>query len=236
MISGRYHYILKDAIMTEQHHRVFQRRTQYEGKLFQLFLRFKPDMEFSYEICVNEETPTSRRDFLLSLGKQGLMLKFAFARLSQEQEDECVQPWMESEIGLPLEYGTPARRHFSMREFIELSVFDNKAELLEMVDGQSEPSGEVQHNKSTEAASITGKEGGGSDQTQSIDDDEWIACGHSKSRLTTHLELQHYLGRSYQWARYLLGYEYVRYAVAMLTGKPLTAHTNDLARKTGPTD
>lgn len=222
MLSGRYYHVWKDA--TENDERIFQKRTQFDGKLFQLLLRFKPDIEFSFEICANEEAPASRRDLVLSLNKKGLVLKFTIACISQAQEDIFRQPCMESEIGLPSENGGPAKRHFSMREFIELSVFDNKAELLKMVDEQSESKGDFHASKSTEAASIAGKEGCGSDQTQSGNDGQWIASGHSQSRLTNNLELQHYWGKPSQWARYLLRNEYVRYAVAILTGKLLTAY------------
>lgn len=139
-----------------------KRRVNFNGKLFQLFLRFKADVEFNFSICVNEETTASRRVFLLNLGSQGLVLKLTTLgsdEASHFDGDEWRRPSEESEIGLPSKDGTPARRDFSLREFLEFSSLDNKDKILKILDEQSKLSLDVPPSNLTTTTSITRKEG-----------------------------------------------------------------------------
>lgn len=195
-------------------------QSQYDGKVIQLFLRFNADTEFSFEICLNEEEKTLRRDFLLSLGKQGSVLKFTTLGSEAGLEEGWRRPWEESDIGLPSEDGTPARRQFSLRQFIELSQYDNKDKLLLMLDERSKTKVEAESNKSVETTATTGEGSISEDRTSSDDH------GHGESarenfnpKLVNHTRLQLYLQDASQWLMRLKANEYVRLSVAVLTGK-----------------
>lgn len=203
-------------------HEWHNRKLQHEGKVFRLFLRFKADIDFSYAICVNEETTTLRRDFLFNLGKQGSV---KFTTLHPDDIDEHIRdrhrPWEESEIGLPSENGTPAKREFSLREIIQRSTFDNKDELLQILDTQSKSNADRQPNTSTMATS-PGRE------TKHIlqdilpedgkDDENKSSWGFSLQPLTNH-KIHHWLEDAVRMVMKLWTREYIRYGVAFLAGK-----------------
>lgn len=195
--------------------------SQFHRKALQLFLRFKPETEFSLDISMNEDNPALKRDFLLNFGKQGLVFKFSGQCPPSIVPSEWKLPYLESEVGLPSGDGTITRRHFSFREFIQISLLDNKEEVLKMLDEQSKPYGDYQPNILTMTASGTGKDGGMDDQTQPEDEDQRNGGAHQKYKLTNNPESQNYPETPSRWARYLWRSEYVRYAVAVLTGKPL---------------
>lgn len=195
-------------------------QSQYDGKVIQLFLRFNADTEFSFDICVNEETKTLRRDFLLSLGKQGSVLKFTTLDPEGDFRKGLRRPWEESDIGLPSEDGAPARRHFSLRHFIELSHYDNKDKILQILDERSKTNVEAEPNKSVETTATTGKGSICEDRTSSNDHSHGEnARENFNLKPVNHTRLQLYLQDASQWLMRLKANEYVRYAVAVLTGK-----------------
>lgn len=194
--------------------------SQFHRKALQLFLRFKSETEFSFDIFVSEDTTTLKREFSLNLGKQGLVFEFVAQCPPGMAPDEWQLPWQESEVGISLENDTQARRHFSFRELIEISLLDKKEEVLKMLDEQLKPGGDCQPNSTTITNSVTGKDGGMGDQIQPEDEDQRKGGAHQEYKPTNGPESQHYLETSSQWARYLWRSEYVRYAMAVLTGKP----------------
>lgn len=194
-------------------------QSQYDGKVIQLFLRFNADTDFSFEICVNEETKTLRRDFSLSLGKQRSVLKFTTLESDGVFGEGCRRPWEESDIGLPSEDGAPARRHFSLRQFIELSQYDNKDKILQMLDGHSTTNVEAASNKSAETTATTGQGSICEDRTSSDDHGHGNARENFNLKLVNHTRLELYLQDASQWLMRLKANEYVRYAVAVLTGR-----------------
>lgn len=218
------------SFVTKENH---EKLSQFHRKALQLFLRFKPDTEFSFDISVNGDATASKRDFLLNLDKQGLVFKFTAHCPTSVARGEWHLPWQESEAGIPSENGPDARRHFSLRELIEISSLDKKGEVLEMLDEQLNPKGEPQPNTSTTTASATGKDVGMGDQIQSKDEDQRKDGAHQKNKPTNSTRSQNYLETFSQWAKCLWRSDYVRYAVAVLTGKP--AYTTDLLTKGNPT-
>lgn len=221
MLSARYCQTIEPRD-EDQRKYIFEIRPRYDARLLQLFLRFKQDTEFSFEIRVDEETPAMTRDFLLYFGKHGSVMKL---RTGRDTPDDNVyrfrRPLEESEIGLPLENGVPAKRHMSLQEFIEHSWFDNKTELLEMLDQKSKANA---HDEKDHASSLTPtieKDDHMGDQVDSGYDERQskISSGLLKPRLTNNTEL--YLSILSRWTMTSLRNEYVRYIAAVLTGKPL---------------
>lgn len=205
----------------ERNNNMLETRQWYQGRLLQLFLQFKEDTEFSFEIRVDEETPPLRRDFVLHLGKHGSVMKLRTGRYGYVEGEENFyhRPWEESETGLPLKDGVPARRHISLREFVEHSWFDNKIELLKMLDQKSEKDGH--HERDNTAAALTAeKDDHTVDQTQSGYGEIQTrnANGLLKPKLINNLEL--HLGIISRWARISSRNEYVRYTAAALAGRP----------------
>lgn len=198
-----------------------RKSAQYDGMIFQLFLRFNPDTEFSFSITVNETTVLNR-DFLLRLGTEGLVLKFTTLRHDYHSGDEWQRPWEESEIGLPSENGTPATRHFSLREFVELSLYDNKAEILQMLDEQAKPKVDVQASKSI--ATAVGTQAGDHSHVERTPEENKVQGGRTSRgpspKLADSTDLQHYLEDALRWIKHSSTNEYVRYGLAVLTGEP----------------
>ncbi|KAG8164411.1 hypothetical protein KVR01_006329 [Diaporthe batatas] len=223
MLSSRYHQVSRsmDEYQRTYHNKISR---QYDGKLLELFLRFTKDTDFSYEIFVDGETTVSTRDFVLNLGKQGLILKFR--TVCYEQQDLWDLPWMESEIGLPSEDGKPARRHVSLREFIELSAYENEAVLLRLLDQNSETSNGEQPSpsNSTTKAPVPRGEGSMEDRMSSVDQGRRTrnAGGAPESKLINPIGSQRYLYIVSRRVQYSLRNEYFRYALAVLTGVILT--------------
>lgn len=194
--------------------------SKYHQDVFQLFLKFKPETEFSFEIRINEDISGVERDFSLNLGKQGTVFQFSAQVPPALGNNEWRLPWQESEIGLPSGNGTAARRHFSLREFIAISLFDNEDKLLKMLDEQTKPSDDGQLNVSTMTASVIGRADRMDDQRQpEHDENRRDASWDSNLGVKNNLEFQHHLEIHSQWARNLLRNEYVRYTAAVLTGK-----------------
>lgn len=194
--------------------------SKYHQEVFQLFLKFKPETEFSFEICMIEDGSSVNRDFSLNLGKQGTVFQFIARIPSSVGDNEWRLPWQESEIGLPSENGTAARRHFSLREFIGILLFDNEDELLKMSDEQTKTTDDGQPNASTTTASAIWKDDRMDDQRQPEDDEnQRNVSWDSNSGVKNNLDSQHRREISSQWARDLSRNEYVRYTVAVLTGK-----------------
>lgn len=224
MLSARYCQTLIGPMDSDQRKYIFEILPRYDGKLLQLFLRFKQDTEFSFDIRLDVETPTMTRDFLLYFGKHGSVMKL---RTGRDTPDDNVyrfrRPLEESEIGLPFENGVPARRHMSLQEFIEHSWFDNKPELLKMLDQKSKANA---HDEKDNASSLTPaieKDDHMGDQIDSGYDERQskISIGLLKLRLINNTEL--YLSIISRWTRTSLRNEYVRYTAAVLTGKPLAS-------------
>lgn len=217
-LGGRY-YPIHGPLTTDE---IATRRSRYDSKLFQLFLRFKPDTKFSFLIYVNEETTALRRVFLLKSGEQGLLLKLTTMSSDKKFGDWWRRPWEESDIGLPSENGAPATRHFSLRDFIELSLFDNKVELLHMLDEQLKPNFDAQPNKSAEMPAITEAQGCIDEERTSEKDEleEGDTIMSSDLKLAGHIESQSYPEDAFRWIKHLLTNGYVRYGVAVLIGKP----------------
>lgn len=195
--------------------------SQFHRKALQLFLRFKPETEFSFDISVNEDSMEPKRDFLLNLGKQGLVFKFTAQCPPSTTPSEWHLPWQESEVGIPSENDTHSRRHFSFREFVEISRMDEKEEVLKMLDEKLKPTADSQPNVSTMMPLVTGKDGGMADQIQPKDENQRKGGAHQKQTPTNSPDSHNYLQTSSHRVRYLWGSEYIRYAVAVLTGKPL---------------
>lgn len=224
--------------MSPERKKNYEQRSQFHHKAIQLLLRFRPETEFSFDICVNKETTELKRDFLLNLGKHGLVFKLTAQSPPSMAPGDWQLPWQESEVGIPSESGTHARRHFSLREFIEISLLDKKEEVLKMLDEHLKPGGDYEPNGTIMTASVTGKDGGMGDQKQPEDEEQRKGGAYQEYKPTNSPESQHYLETSSQWARYLWRSEYVRYAVAVLTGKPLVceelAYIVDLLTKKRP--
>lgn len=222
-VSRRYHPVLISSDDAERK-RCSERSEQYDGKLLELFLKFKEDTEFSFEIRVDEETTTSGRDFVFNLGTQGLVLKFRTGGF--DEQGGWRLPWADSEIGLPSEDATPARRHVSLREFIELSQFSNKAKLLRLMDQKSKPSCGNRPGNSTATGPDSGNKGHVRDQVHpsAPNGEKTKETGAAlefklTDRLKLKYHLEHYLENLSRWVRCSLRNEYVRYAIAVLTGK-----------------
>lgn len=218
MLAGRYNPTMNGTTPARGYG--FKPRAEYLGRVLKLFLQFKPDIEFSFDISVNEETTVSNRDFTLNFGKKGRVFRLRAQCPSNSVHGDWRRPWQESEVGLPSDNGSPASRHFSLREFIELSFHDNKAELLKILDEQSS---ENLGDRSTRSTLAAGEEGRVCDHAQPEDDGDQAADASAPLNFepTNHFELQHHVKRSSQWAKNLLKTEYIRYSVAVLTGKPL---------------
>lgn len=196
--------------------------SKYHQDVFRLFLKSKPETEFSFEICMNEDISGVKRDFSLNLGKQGMVFQFTAQPPPPLPEHGWRLPWQESEIGLPSGNGTGTRRHFSLREFIEISLFENEDEILEMLDEQTKPTDNGQPNDTTTTASVVGKADRIDDQRQGEDDEnQRNTTWASNSGVKNNLDFQHHFDIYSQWARILLRNEYVRYTAAVLTGKNL---------------
>jgi hypothetical protein len=71
----------------------FEVQQRFDGRLLQLFLRFKEDIEFSFEIRVDETTPPLRQDFLLPSGGNGLMIKLRTKDIPQGTQDGYSLLW-----------------------------------------------------------------------------------------------------------------------------------------------
>lgn len=219
VLGGRYYPTKNPSLLTTDEY--VTRRSQYDGKLLQLFLRFKCDTKFSFSIWVNEETTTTRRVFLLKFDEQGLLL--TTTPPDKDFGDAgWRRPWEESDIGLPSENGAPATRHFSLRDFIELSLFNNKDELLRMLDEQSKPNIDSQARKFAGMPALTQAQGcvGEERISEEIGLEECDTTMSSDLKLAGHSKSQSYLGDAFRWIKHLLANGYVRYGVAVLIGKP----------------
>lgn len=222
MLSVRYyHYWQLESMDLDQYKSFLENTTRYDGRLLQLFLLFKQDTEFSFEILVDDENPPMRRDFLLYWGRHDSVMKLRTEQYTQKEVDRFQRPSEESEIGLPLQNGVPGRRHMSLREFVEHSWFDNKTDLLKMLDQKSEKDAQNEKGNATTAPAVEENDHmddqiqPGRDGTQTRS-----AIGHLKPKLINNLELN--LNTVSRWARLSLKNEFVRLTAALLTGKPLS--------------
>lgn len=230
MLNARYWQYSEATMRPEFRKYFFEMRPRYDGKLLQLFLQFKEDTEFSFEIRKDEDTPLNTRDFVLHFGRDRSVMKLRSAPYTQEDADKVHRPWEESEIGLPSQDGLSSRRHISFKEFLEHSWFDNKAELLEMLDEKSRTNSHHGQTSLAKPAHATAKEGYTDEEVQggSSMGPAKNASGQLELSLTKGLELRDCLGIASRWARCALRNEYFRYAAAVLTGKSVIDQTQCL--------
>lgn len=204
-----------------------KREANYNSELCQLFLRYGADVEFSFSICVNAATTASSREFLLNLGSRGSVVKLRTLRPDEMRldGDGWRRPWEESEIGLTSEDGAPARRHFTLREFLKFACVDKKDTVLQMLDERSKLSVDIRPNNLTTTTSIIGEMGDICEQEVAEDDgDRQRSADRRFKRKPTYKTESQYLGvDAVVWARCLLRNERVRYAVAVLIGKLLVS-------------
>lgn len=234
MLSVRYFEVPEQSIDSIYHEHYFEVRPQYDARLLYLFLQFKQDPEFSFEIRMDEETPPWRRDFVLHFGEHSPVVKMQIGDQARIGRHLYRRNWEEKEIGLPLADGVPARRHISLREFIEHSFFDNKTELLKMLDQNSEKNAHNEKETATTAPTVEKDDYMGGQTKSGYDGIQTRSANRLlEPRAINNLEL--HLDTVSPWARVSLNNEYVRYAAAVLTGEPLSscepANTDTTMRK-----
>lgn len=177
----------------EQH----TRAVRYQGRLFELFLRFRPDTELSFTIYLDRTTRGNSR------------------WLDVEPES-----WPDNEIDLTSEDGTTPSLQISLREFVKLSPFDNKDIILQMLDEQSKLSTDIQTNSSSAKASII-RSGGCIGDEIALEGEE-DPVDNASRRVT--LQPAEDIGSppASRWVAALLRNEFFRLSMAALTGKSLS--------------